>query len=138
MQFVFLIISINLVVYHLFNYGRKFPKRHFWWEIHIFVGYVHCTSRLHIFVGLTLKISVQKSKRKDIGFEHFEFQKSMEIIIVLLVVVGFVLCHYLIDKWCQRRDIEAATQPPPSTSSHRKEVNFFFPCVHPSLIIPIL
>ncbi|KAK7828554.1 putative pre-mrna-splicing factor atp-dependent rna helicase mog-5 [Quercus suber] len=70
-------------------------------------------------MALTLKILVQKSKRKDIGFEHFEFQKSTKIIVLLEV---FVLGCYLFAKWCQRHDIEAATQPPPSTSSHKKEV----------------
>ncbi|XP_050260080.1 TMV resistance protein N-like [Quercus robur] len=40
-------------------------------------------------------------------------------IIVLLGV--FVLGRHLFAKWCRRRDIEAATQPPPSISSHKKE-----------------
>nr|POE81848.1 disease resistance protein rml1a [Quercus suber] len=74
--------------------------------------------------ALTLKILVQKSKRKDIGFEHFEFQKSTKIIVLLEV---FVLGCYLFAKWCQRHDIEAATQPPPSTSSHKKETSMTSP-----------
>ena len=56
--FVFFIISINLVIYHLFNYGSS--QQDNFGGIRCWV----CTSHLHIFVGLNFKDIGSEIKKK--------------------------------------------------------------------------